>query len=300
MVTACSDTRSACATSPDAPGRGPGEETGRSHRPHPRPANRSAIIGIGIVVLQHHRHPRSAGPRRRSAGGDVTLIRPLKAAARLPSSSRTPVKACVLAQFGQLAGDVPVDGPFTFVNVFERQVGGGLPSTTSCCAAPAASPAARRPLATCTPLCFVRPTRAAGVPTSAKRAITARYLGAEPSWSGSPAATTVKDVVALARRGEEQALDAAETGYLGRGFAMIVKSIDPARVYVGSAVTLAWGCPARCAERWRSACCARQRDRDHVVPLSRTRAPTSCGALVSTATSPTTGSTASTWPLTNP
>jgi predicted NBD/HSP70 family sugar kinase len=52
----------------------------------------------------------------------------------------------------------------------------------------------------------------------------------------------VEEIVARARAGEGRALETLrETGYyLGRGFAMLVKSIDPSRIYIGGEITLAW------------------------------------------------------------
>jgi predicted NBD/HSP70 family sugar kinase len=77
-----------------------------------------------------------------------------------------------------------------------------------------------------------------------KRATTARYLGVDASW---PAAAdlrepTVEEIVARARGGEGRAKETLrQTGYyLGRGFALLLKSIDPGRVYVGGEITAGW------------------------------------------------------------
>jgi predicted NBD/HSP70 family sugar kinase len=76
------------------------------------------------------------------------------------------------------------------------------------------------------------------------RATIARYLGADLSWPGSAAleGPKVEEIVARARAGESRAVETLrETGYyLGRGFATIVKAIDPRRVYVGGEITIAW------------------------------------------------------------
>jgi predicted NBD/HSP70 family sugar kinase len=52
----------------------------------------------------------------------------------------------------------------------------------------------------------------------------------------------VKEIVARARANEGRALETMrETGYyLARGFATIVKSIDPGRIYVGGEITTGW------------------------------------------------------------
>jgi predicted NBD/HSP70 family sugar kinase len=78
----------------------------------------------------------------------------------------------------------------------------------------------------------------------AKRATIARYMGTNPDWTGAaePAGLSVEGVIARARAGEERALRALrETGrYLGLGFASIVKTLDPRRIYVGGDITAAW------------------------------------------------------------
>src|SRR5262249_2445258 len=74
-----------------------------------------------------------------------------------------------------------------------------------------------------------------------------RYLGHE----FSPTATrellhatglTITDVIARARAGEDRAVAAlAETArYLGTGLAVIINSLNPARIFVGGEITEAW------------------------------------------------------------
>ncbi len=76
------------------------------------------------------------------------------------------------------------------------------------------------------------------------RAMLARYRGSDPSWpaSGEPSDITVATIIARARGGETRALETLrETGYyLGRGFATIVKAIEPRRVYLSGEITEAW------------------------------------------------------------
>ena len=66
----------------------------------------------------------------------------------------------------------------------------------------------------------------------------------DSSWSGLPPAgpVTVEDIIARARAGEGRALETLrETGYyLGQGFATIVKSVDPSRIYIGGEITAGW------------------------------------------------------------
>jgi predicted NBD/HSP70 family sugar kinase len=72
----------------------------------------------------------------------------------------------------------------------------------------------------------------------------ARYRGTDPSWpeSAVPSDTTVATIVARARQGEARALETLkQTGYyLGRGFATIVKAVEPRRIYVSGEITDAW------------------------------------------------------------
>jgi N-acetylglucosamine repressor len=79
---------------------------------------------------------------------------------------------------------------------------------------------------------------------ASKRATIARYRGADPSWPESleTGGVTIEHVMARARGGEERALEALRgTGYsLGRGFATLVKALDPKRIYVGGEITEVW------------------------------------------------------------
>jgi predicted NBD/HSP70 family sugar kinase len=76
------------------------------------------------------------------------------------------------------------------------------------------------------------------------RATVARYRGTDPSWpaSAEPSDITVPTIIARARAGEARALETLkETGYyLGRGFATIVKALEPRRVYMSGEITDAW------------------------------------------------------------
>jgi predicted NBD/HSP70 family sugar kinase len=76
------------------------------------------------------------------------------------------------------------------------------------------------------------------------RATIARYLGSDPSWpaSSGPSRTTVATIVSRARAGEERALATlSETGYyLGRGFATIVKAVEPRRIYLSGEIAEGW------------------------------------------------------------
>jgi predicted NBD/HSP70 family sugar kinase len=154
------------------------------------------------------------------------------------------VKACILAQVWAVTGDVPGDGPVVFVNVSDGVgVGVAIDGKLLRGANNLAGEYGHVPLNMYGPLCSCG-QKGCWEAYVSKRAITARYLGTDPAWSGTtePNGPKVNEIVDRARAGEGRALEALrETGYyLGRGFANLVKSIDPRRVYVGGEITLAW------------------------------------------------------------
>ena len=247
-------------------------------------------VGVGVVVSGVVDH---AGLLRYSptlGWRDVDLVGPLRAATRLPVVVENSVKACILAQVWAVTGDVPSDGPVAFVNVSDGVgVGIAIDGKLLRGAHHIAGEFGHVPLNMYGPLCSCG-QRGCWESYVAKRAITARYLGTDPSWSGSaePSGPTVKDIVALARQGEGRALETLrETGYyLGRGFAMIVKSINPARVYVGGEITLAWDLFASAVrEALREQALLREAGETEirVVPLSEQPRLRGAAALVSTA-----------------
>ena len=247
-------------------------------------------VGVGVVVSGVVDH---AGLLRYSptlGWRDVDLVGPLRAATRLPVVVENSVKACILAQVWAVTGDVPSDGPVAFVNVSDGVgVGIAIDGKLLRGAHHIAGEFGHVPLNMYGPLCSCG-QRGCWESYVSKRAITARYLGTDPSWSGSaePSGPTVKEVVALARQGEGRALETLrETGYyLGRGFAMIVKSINPARVYVGGEITLAWDLFASAVrEALREQALLREAGETEirVVPLSEQPRLRGAAALVSTA-----------------
>jgi predicted NBD/HSP70 family sugar kinase len=175
---------------------------------------------------------------------DVDLVGPLRAATKLPVVVENSVKACILAQIWAVMGDVPAEGPVVFVNVSDG-VGVGIAVDGKLVrgANNIAGEFGHVPLNMYGPLCSCG-QRGCWEAYVSKRAITARYLATDASWSGAaePSGPTVKDIVARARAGEGRALETLrETGYfLGRGFSTIIKSVDPSRVYVSGEVTVAW------------------------------------------------------------
>jgi predicted NBD/HSP70 family sugar kinase len=76
------------------------------------------------------------------------------------------------------------------------------------------------------------------------RAIATRFRGSDPSWpaSAAPDPLTIATIISCARNGDAKALSTLrETGYyLGRGFANIVKSVEPRRIYMSGEITEGW------------------------------------------------------------
>ena len=175
---------------------------------------------------------------------DVDLRGPLEAATGVPVVVENSCKACVLAQVWAVRGDVPQDGPVAFVNVSDGvgvgvAVDGKLLRGTHNLAGEYGHVTMdlRGPLCSCG-------RRGCWEALVSKRATIARYLGVDSDWTGTPEPwdATMDDVLARARAGEEKARAALrETGrLLGLGFATIVKTVDPRRIYIGGDVTAAW------------------------------------------------------------
>jgi N-acetylglucosamine repressor len=74
-------------------------------------------------------------------------------------------------------------------------------------------------------------------------ATVARYLGRSASWPESARpTTTVTEIVAKARSGDAHAREVLEqTGaYLGRGLAIVIKAVQPVRIYMSGEITDGW------------------------------------------------------------
>jgi predicted NBD/HSP70 family sugar kinase len=176
---------------------------------------------------------------------DVDLRTPIQAGTRLPVVVENSVKACVLAQVWAVRGDVPVDGTLAFVNVYDGYgVGIAIDGKLLRGANNIAGEFGHVPLNMYGPLCSCG-QRGCLEAYVAKRAIVARYLGTDPSWpeSAEPRNVSMEDIVARANAGEARAIETLkETAYyLGRGFATIVKAVDPRRIYLSGEITGAWG-----------------------------------------------------------
>jgi len=247
-------------------------------------------VGIGVVVSGlvdleggRLRFSPTLGWR------DVDILEPLRSATKLPVVVENSVKACVLGQVWAVTGDMPVDGAVVFVNVSDGVgVGIAIDGKLLRGAHNIAGEFGHVPLNMYGPLCSCG-KRGCWEAYVSKRAMTARYLGTDASWSGTaePPGPTVKDIVARARTGEGKALETLrETGYyLGRGFSMIIKTLDPRRIYVGGEITVAWDLVASTVrEALREQALTREMGETEirVVPLGEHPRLRGAAALVST------------------
>jgi predicted NBD/HSP70 family sugar kinase len=175
---------------------------------------------------------------------NVDLREPLEAAIKLPVVLQNDVKACVLAQVWAARGHAPVDGPVAFVNVSDGVgVGIAIDGQLLRGAHNSAGEFGHVALSMDGPICACG-RKGCWEAYASVRATIARYLGRDLSWPGSakPTRTTVASIINCARRGEARAIETLhETAYyIGRGLAMIVKAIEPRRMYLSGEITEAW------------------------------------------------------------
>lgn len=202
-------------------------------------------LGLGVVIsglvdsdLGRLRYSPTLGWR------DLDLREILQKATKLPVFVENSVKACILAQVWAVRGHGQVDGPVVFVNASDGVgVGIAIDGQLLRGAHNNAGEFGHATLSMEGPRCACGQKGCWEAYVSV-RAVVARYGGTDPSWpaSAEPTDTTVPTIIARARGGEERALRALqETGdYLGRGFAMIVKAIEPQRIYMSGEITDAW------------------------------------------------------------
>jgi predicted NBD/HSP70 family sugar kinase len=202
-------------------------------------------LGVGVVVAGLV-DPEKGRLRNAPTLGwrDLDIRAPLEAAIDLPVVVENSVKACVLAQVWTVRGDAPVDGPVAFVNASDGVgVGIAIDGRLLRGAHNNAGEFGHIALTMDGPLCACG-MRGCWEAYVSVRATVARYLGRNPSWpeSAAPSPVTVGTIVTRARAGESQARDTlCETGYyLGRGLAMVMKAIEPRRIYMSGEITEAW------------------------------------------------------------
>jgi predicted NBD/HSP70 family sugar kinase/biotin operon repressor len=208
---------------------------------HPR---LGSCVGIGVAVsgLVDVTGVLTFSPTLGLHG--VDLLTEMKAATGLPVVVENSTKACVLGQVWAVRGDAPVEGLVAFVDVSDGVgVGVAVDGKLLRGARNVAGEFGHVPLETHGPRCACG-LRGCLEAYASKRATIARYRGTDLSWPGSvdTGSVTIEHVISRARAGDERAVEALRgTGYsLGRGFATLIKALDPTRIYVGGEVTEAW------------------------------------------------------------
>lgn len=201
-------------------------------------------LGVGVVIAGLV-DARRGQLRTASILGwqDVDLRMPLEEALGLPVVVENSVKACVLGQVWATRGRSP-EGLVAFVNASDGVgVGIALDGTLLRGAHNNAGEFGHVPLSPDGPLCGCG-RRGCWQTYVSVSATVARYDGSDLNWpaAGEPSATTVSLIVERARQGEARALETLrETGeYLGRGLAIIVKAVEPVRIYMSGEITEGW------------------------------------------------------------
>jgi len=221
----------------------------------------------------------------------VDIVSPLEAATGLPVVMENSCKACVLAEVWSVRGETIGDGPVAFVNVSDG-VGVGIAVDGKLLrgAHNIAGELGHVPLDPTGPRCACGQNGCWESYVS-RRAVLARYLKRDASWPASAAITevTLDDVIDRARAGERRALETLhETGrHLGRGLALILKAIDPRRIYVAGELTRAWHLmEAEARQAVRDETFLRETGEPEIliVPLGEYPRLRGAAALVSTAT----------------
>ncbi len=173
---------------------------------------------------------------------DVPLRDPLQQATGLPVVVENNVKASVLAQLWAVRSTA-AEGPVVFVNVSDGVgVGIALDGQLVRGARNGAGEFGHIPLDMDGPLCGCG-LRGCWETYASVGATVARYLGRNASWPDTnPPDITVPEIAVRAHGGEAHALEVLEqTGaYIGRGLSMVIKAVQPARIYMSGEITDAW------------------------------------------------------------
>lgn len=173
---------------------------------------------------------------------DVSLRDPLQEATGLPVIVENNVKASILAQLWAVRSTAAV-GPVVFVNASDGVgVGIALDGQLVRGARNGAGEFGHIPLDMDGPLCGCG-LRGCWESYVSVGATVARYLGRSASWpESSRPTTTVPEIVARARAGEAHAIAVLnQTGeYLARGLAIVIKAVQPARIYMSGEITDGW------------------------------------------------------------
>jgi N-acetylglucosamine repressor len=204
--------------------------------------------GIGVVVPGMVEHSTMRVLHAPTLGWrNVDLREPLSAATRLPVQIENSGRACALAQMWTLRGDgAHPPGDLVFVSISDG-VGVGVIMNGEVLRGRhnIAGEFGHVPLSLDGPRCSCGANGCWEAYVS-NRATLARYFGRAANTAGPEDATrtrfTMEDLIARARANDAKAVAALEATarYLGLGLSSVINALDPARVYVGGELTLAW------------------------------------------------------------
>ena len=207
-------------------------------------AGAGRCLGVGVAFPGMLDRTGSVVMRAPALGWrDVSLKAPLAAAIGLPVEMENAAKACALAQIWEARGGGPPKD-IVFLSVSDGVgvgvvVGGDLLRGRH----NVAGELGHLPLSIDGPRCACGAMGCWEAYIS-NLATVSRYLGRSVQRPGATESLrlTVEDLVARAREGDVPALTSllATARYLGLGLASIVNAFDPARIYIGGEITLAW------------------------------------------------------------
>jgi N-acetylglucosamine repressor len=205
--------------------------------------------GIGVVVPGMVEHSTMTVLHAPTLGWrNVALRERLAAATGLPVQIENSGRACALAQAWALRTDAaPSAGDLVFVSVSDGLgVGVIINGEVLRGRHNIAGEFGHVPLSLDGPRCACGSNGCWEAYVS-NRATLARYFGRTPNPDVGPADVahkqfTMEDLIARARAGDAKAVAAlqATARYLGLGLASVINTFDPARVYIGGEITLAW------------------------------------------------------------
>ena len=204
--------------------------------------------GIGVVVPGMVEHSTMRVLHAPTLGWrNVDIREPLAAATGLPVQVENSGRACALAQMWALRGDLSTPtGDLVFVSVSDG-VGVGVIMNGEVLRGRhnIAGEFGHVPLSLDGPKCSCG-AHGCWEAYVSNRATLARYFGRAANTATLEDAKhrqfSVEDLITRARGSDAKAVAAIEATarYLGLGLASVINVLDPARVYVGGEITLAW------------------------------------------------------------
>jgi N-acetylglucosamine repressor len=207
-----------------------------------------ACEGIGVVVPGMVEHSTMRVLHAPTLGWrNVNLREPLASATGLPVQIENSGRACALAQAWAMRDDLPgAGGDIVFVSVSDG-VGVGVMIHGEVLRGRhnIAGEFGHLPMSLDGPRCSCGSNGCWEAYVS-NPATLARYFG-RPSNEAGPTRVeqrqfTIEDLIARARARDAKATAVLDTTarYLGLGLASVINVLDPARIYVGGEITLAW------------------------------------------------------------